>query len=88
MVGSDPGCCRGGSAADSRKRLQGAVDSDCCLVLLEPLDTPLTRFLGSLPEHRDLFGLSPVSTATPSLLSIENFVFLLNCSYWPVTIEL
>ncbi|KAJ8265595.1 hypothetical protein COCON_G00146940 [Conger conger] len=47
------------SIADSRKRLQAAVDSDCCLVLLEPLDTPLTRFLGSFPEHRDLFGLSP-----------------------------
>ncbi|XP_064155310.1 polynucleotide 5'-hydroxyl-kinase NOL9 [Anguilla rostrata] len=46
------------SIADPRKRLLGAVDPDCCLVLLEPLDTPLTRFLSSLPEHRDLFSLS------------------------------
>ncbi|XP_023690702.2 polynucleotide 5'-hydroxyl-kinase NOL9 [Paramormyrops kingsleyae] len=44
--------------SESRKRLQSQVDSESCVVLLEPLDTPLTRFLASLPEHRDLFGLS------------------------------
>ncbi|KAJ8390174.1 hypothetical protein AAFF_G00110480 [Aldrovandia affinis] len=46
-------------STDSRKRLQNAVDVDSCLVLLEPLNTPLTRFLTSLPEHHNLFGLSP-----------------------------
>ncbi|KAJ8369830.1 hypothetical protein SKAU_G00098580 [Synaphobranchus kaupii] len=43
---------------DPRKRLYTAVGFDSCVVLLEPLDTPLTRFLTSLPEHRELFGLS------------------------------
>ncbi|KAG9339245.1 hypothetical protein JZ751_023941 [Albula glossodonta] len=46
-------------STDSWQRLQSAVYSDSCLVLLEPLDTPLTRFLTSLPEHQNLFGLSP-----------------------------
>ncbi|KAI1897122.1 hypothetical protein AGOR_G00079870 [Albula goreensis] len=46
-------------SSDSWQRLQSAVYSDSCLVLLEPLDTPLTRFLTSLPEHQNLFGLSP-----------------------------
>ncbi|KAJ8258124.1 hypothetical protein GJAV_G00193420 [Gymnothorax javanicus] len=46
-------------SSDSRERMLGAADSECCLVVLEPLDTPLTRFLTSLPEHRNLFGLSP-----------------------------
>ncbi|MBN3317176.1 NOL9 kinase, partial [Atractosteus spatula] len=40
-----------------RKDLLSEVSSDSCLILLEPLDTPLTRFLQSLPEHQDLFGL-------------------------------
>ncbi|MBN3307712.1 NOL9 kinase, partial [Amia calva] len=38
--------------------LRSGVTSNSCLVLLEPLDTPLTRFLSSLPEHRQLFGFS------------------------------
>uniref|UniRef100_W5M4J2 Polynucleotide 5'-hydroxyl-kinase NOL9 n=1 Tax=Lepisosteus oculatus TaxID=7918 RepID=W5M4J2_LEPOC len=43
--------------AEVRKDLLSEISSDSCLILLEPLDTPLTRFLQSLPEHQDLFGL-------------------------------
>ncbi|XP_036388316.1 polynucleotide 5'-hydroxyl-kinase NOL9 isoform X1 [Megalops cyprinoides] len=54
-------------STEPRKRLQSAVDSDSCLVLLEPLDTPLTRFLTSLPEHRELFGLSAMELKSQSV---------------------
>ncbi|XP_067096081.1 polynucleotide 5'-hydroxyl-kinase NOL9 [Osmerus mordax] len=43
---------------EPRKRLLSEVDSGSCVILLEPLDTPLTRFLQSLPELSELFELS------------------------------
>ena len=46
---------------EPRRRLLSEVDSGSCVILLEPLDTPLTRFLQSLPELSELFELSAVS---------------------------
>uniref|UniRef100_A0A8C9SG77 Polynucleotide 5'-hydroxyl-kinase NOL9 n=1 Tax=Scleropages formosus TaxID=113540 RepID=A0A8C9SG77_SCLFO len=43
---------------EPRKRLQSKVNSESSLVLLESLETPLTRFLSSLPEYHDLFALT------------------------------
>ncbi|XP_053498968.1 polynucleotide 5'-hydroxyl-kinase NOL9 [Ictalurus furcatus] len=40
------------------KRLLSEVNADSCVVLLQPLDTALTRFLGSFGELGQLFGLS------------------------------
>lgn len=40
------------------KKLMNEVDSDSCVVLLESLDTPLTRFLTSFSELTELFGLN------------------------------
>ncbi|XP_028849801.1 polynucleotide 5'-hydroxyl-kinase NOL9 [Denticeps clupeoides] len=43
---------------ESLKHLLSKVDSDTCLVLLEPMDTPLTRFLMNQPDLSEIFGLS------------------------------
>lgn len=40
------------------KRLINEVNSDSCVVLLEPLDTPLTRFLTSFTELKEIFGIN------------------------------
>uniref|UniRef100_A0A4W5MJX5 Polynucleotide 5'-hydroxyl-kinase NOL9 n=1 Tax=Hucho hucho TaxID=62062 RepID=A0A4W5MJX5_9TELE len=45
---------------ETRKRLFSEVDSDSSVILLVPLDTPLTRFLTSFPDLKELFGLSTV----------------------------
>lgn len=45
-------------SSEPRKRLLSEVDAGSCVILLEPLDTPLTRFLKSLPELNELFELS------------------------------
>ncbi|XP_030625442.1 polynucleotide 5'-hydroxyl-kinase NOL9 [Chanos chanos] len=45
-------------STEPRKRLLSEVDADSCVVLLEPLDTPLTRFLTSFTELNQLFNLS------------------------------
>lgn len=47
--------------AEPRKRLLSEVDAGSCVMLLQPLDTSLTRFLGSFDEFNQLFGLSSVS---------------------------
>ncbi|XP_076133118.1 polynucleotide 5'-hydroxyl-kinase NOL9 isoform X2 [Alosa pseudoharengus] len=41
-----------------RKHLLNEMDSDSCVVLLEALDNPLTRFLTSHSQLKELFGLS------------------------------
>ncbi|XP_041955049.1 polynucleotide 5'-hydroxyl-kinase NOL9 isoform X1 [Alosa sapidissima] len=41
-----------------RKHLLNEMDSDSCVVLLEALDNPLTRFLTSHSQLNELFGLS------------------------------
>lgn len=48
--------------AEPRKRLLSEVDAGSCVMLLQPLDTSLTRFLGSFDEFNQLFGLSSVSS--------------------------
>ncbi|XP_067302275.1 polynucleotide 5'-hydroxyl-kinase NOL9 [Pseudorasbora parva] len=45
-------------SSEPSKRLMSEVDSDSCVVLLEPLDTPLTRFLTSFSELAEIFGLN------------------------------
>lgn len=65
---------------ESRKRLQSQVDSESCVVLLEALDTPLTRFLASLPEHRDLFGLSSVSEVPRSDSGFPPVIVFVMCA--------
>ncbi|XP_020314602.1 polynucleotide 5'-hydroxyl-kinase NOL9 [Oncorhynchus kisutch] len=45
-------------STETRRRLLSEVDSDSCVILLEPLDTPLTRFLNSFPDLKEVFGLS------------------------------
>ncbi|KAL4623755.1 polynucleotide 5'-hydroxyl-kinase NOL9 [Arapaima gigas] len=45
-------------STEPRKRLKTKVTSKSSLVLLEPLETPLTQFMGSLPEYRNLFSLT------------------------------
>ncbi|XP_051962127.1 polynucleotide 5'-hydroxyl-kinase NOL9-like [Xyrauchen texanus] len=40
------------------KRLISEVESDSCVLLLEPLDTPLTRFLSSFSELHEVFGVN------------------------------
>ncbi|XP_048035225.1 polynucleotide 5'-hydroxyl-kinase NOL9 [Megalobrama amblycephala] len=45
-------------SSEPSKKLMSEVDSDSCLVLLEPLDTPLTRFLTSFSELAEIFGLN------------------------------
>ncbi|KAJ8016939.1 hypothetical protein DPEC_G00012560 [Dallia pectoralis] len=45
-------------SSDTHKKLLSEVDLDSCVILLEPLDTPLTRFLTSFPGLDELFGLS------------------------------
>uniref|UniRef100_A0A8C7D6Y2 Polynucleotide 5'-hydroxyl-kinase NOL9 n=1 Tax=Oncorhynchus kisutch TaxID=8019 RepID=A0A8C7D6Y2_ONCKI len=47
-------------STETRRRLLSEVDSDSCVILLEPLDTPLTRFLNSFPDLKEVFGLSSV----------------------------
>ncbi|KAM9445313.1 polynucleotide 5'-hydroxyl-kinase NOL9 isoform 1-T4 [Clarias gariepinus] len=44
--------------SEPRKRLLSEVDADSCVVLLQPLDTPLTRVFGSFSELSHLFGLN------------------------------
>lgn len=51
----------GVGVAEPPKRLLSEVNADSCVVLLQPLDTALTRFLGSFGELGQLFGLSSVS---------------------------
>ncbi|KAM6976958.1 polynucleotide 5'-hydroxyl-kinase NOL9 [Aplochiton taeniatus] len=41
--------------SSQRKRLLNWVNSNSCLILLEPLETSLTRFLYSLPGFEELF---------------------------------
>ncbi|KAI5096007.1 polynucleotide 5'-hydroxyl-kinase NOL9, partial [Silurus meridionalis] len=49
----------GGAVAEARTRLLSEVDADSCVVLLQPLDTPLTRFLSSFgSSFSHLFDLS------------------------------
>ncbi|XP_072553501.1 polynucleotide 5'-hydroxyl-kinase NOL9 isoform X2 [Salminus brasiliensis] len=45
-------------SSEPRKRLLSEVDSDSCVVLLQPLDTPLTRFLSSFSELNQLFDIN------------------------------
>ncbi|XP_060750933.1 polynucleotide 5'-hydroxyl-kinase NOL9 [Tachysurus vachellii] len=45
-------------SSEPRKRLLSEVDANSCVMLLQPLDTPLTRFLGSFEEYNHLFGLN------------------------------
>uniref|UniRef100_A0A8B9JH85 Polynucleotide 5'-hydroxyl-kinase NOL9 n=1 Tax=Astyanax mexicanus TaxID=7994 RepID=A0A8B9JH85_ASTMX len=45
-------------SSEPRKRLLGAVDCGSCVVLLQPLDTPLTRFLTSFSELDQLFDIN------------------------------
>ncbi|XP_016404510.1 polynucleotide 5'-hydroxyl-kinase NOL9-like [Sinocyclocheilus rhinocerous] len=45
-------------SSEPSKKLMSEVDSDSCVVLLEPLDTPLTRFLTSFSELSEIFGLN------------------------------
>ncbi|XDV46009.1 hypothetical protein PO909_013993 [Leuciscus waleckii] len=45
-------------SSEPSKKLMSEVDSDSCVVLLEPLDTPLTRFLSSFSELAEIFGLN------------------------------
>ncbi|KAL1250021.1 hypothetical protein QQF64_021026 [Cirrhinus molitorella] len=45
-------------SSEPSKMLMNEVDSDSCVVLLEPLDTPLTRFLTSFSELSEIFGLN------------------------------
>ncbi|XP_010873621.2 polynucleotide 5'-hydroxyl-kinase NOL9 [Esox lucius] len=45
-------------STDTHKRLLSEVYLDSCIILLEPLDTPLTRFLTSFPDLNELFGLN------------------------------
>ncbi|KAI7794149.1 polynucleotide 5'-hydroxyl-kinase NOL9 [Triplophysa rosa] len=40
------------------KRLINEVDSNSCVMLLEPLDTPLTRLLTSFTELKEIFGIN------------------------------
>ncbi|KTF87270.1 hypothetical protein cypCar_00011938 [Cyprinus carpio] len=44
--------------AEPSKKLMSELDSDSCVVLLEPLDTPLTRVLTSFSELSEIFGLN------------------------------
>ncbi|XP_076840173.1 polynucleotide 5'-hydroxyl-kinase NOL9 [Brachyhypopomus gauderio] len=45
-------------SSEPQKRLLSEVDADSCVVLLQPLDTPLVRFLASFEEFSHLFSLS------------------------------
>ncbi|XP_039509061.1 polynucleotide 5'-hydroxyl-kinase NOL9 [Pimephales promelas] len=45
-------------SSEPSKKLMSEVGSDSCVVLLEPLDTPLTRFLTSFSELAEIFGLN------------------------------
>lgn len=45
-------------SSEPSKKLMSEVDSDSCVVLLEPLDTPLTCFLTSFSELSEIFGLN------------------------------
>ncbi|KAL7859344.1 hypothetical protein SRHO_G00144910 [Serrasalmus rhombeus] len=45
-------------SSEPRKRLLSEVDSESCVVLLQPLDTPLTRFLSSFSELSPLFDIN------------------------------
>ncbi|KAI4871766.1 hypothetical protein NFI96_010925 [Prochilodus magdalenae] len=45
-------------SSEPRKRLLSEVDSDSCVLLLQPLDTPLTRFLGSFSDFSQLFDIN------------------------------
>lgn len=54
-------CDIGVGVAEPRKRLLSEVGADSCVVLLQPLDTSLTRFFDSFSELGHLFGLSSVS---------------------------
>ncbi|XP_073679523.1 polynucleotide 5'-hydroxyl-kinase NOL9 [Garra rufa] len=45
-------------SSEPSKKLMNEVESDSCVVLLEPLDTPLTRFLTSFSELSEIFGLN------------------------------
>ncbi|XP_066526144.1 polynucleotide 5'-hydroxyl-kinase NOL9 [Hoplias malabaricus] len=45
-------------SSEPRKLLLSEVDSDSCVMLLQPLDTPLTRFLHSFSDLSQLFDLN------------------------------
>ncbi|KAF4096671.1 hypothetical protein G5714_022640 [Onychostoma macrolepis] len=45
-------------SSEPSKKLMSEVDSDSCVILLEPLDTSLTRFLTSFSELSEIFGLN------------------------------
>ncbi|XP_035377210.1 polynucleotide 5'-hydroxyl-kinase NOL9 [Electrophorus electricus] len=60
-------------SSEPRKRLLSEVDSDSCVVLLQPLDTPLVRFLTSFGELDHLFGLS--SKELRSQAAVQNAAF-------------
>ncbi|XP_051947607.1 polynucleotide 5'-hydroxyl-kinase NOL9-like [Xyrauchen texanus] len=51
------------------KRLISVVDSDSCVLLLEPLDTPLTRFLHGFSELSEVFGLNSRELRSQAALS-------------------
>ncbi|XP_043081399.1 polynucleotide 5'-hydroxyl-kinase NOL9 [Puntigrus tetrazona] len=45
-------------SSEPSKKLMSEMDSDSCVMLLEPLDTPLTRFLTSFSSLSEIFGLN------------------------------
>lgn len=44
-------------SSEPQKQLLSEVDGDCCVLILQALETPLTRFLGSFSDYSHLFGL-------------------------------